>query len=240
MERFVADVVSSRKFETWGISHEHLLVALKNARVASYSAAAAAVYAAYVASTGRAGARWGDKNNFHTHHVATIREIFPDALFVHLLRDGRDVACSYKRLARKRIADRYAPKLPVEIGAIAAQWSESVRVATTALRQVDPGHVTVVKFEDLVNDTERTLLQVCSFLGEDLERSMLSYYQSNRERGLEPLAFLAWKERSLEPPNPQMAGIYKEELSSQEIRAFEAIAGSELRGAGYALDSIQG
>jgi hypothetical protein len=203
--------------------------------VSSYSAAAAAIYGAYAASVGRAGARWGDKNNFHTHHVAAIHEIFPEALFLHLVRDGRDVAVSYRGLARRQLDGPYAPRLPLEIGAIASQWSEGFRVASAALSRLNPGAVALVRFEDLVTDPEHTLTRVCAFIGEKFESSMLSFHQRNRELNLEPPSFLAWKQRSLEPPDPELVGVHRRELTPAELDAFEAVAAAELRQAGYTL-----
>ena len=36
----------------------------------------------------------GDKTPAHSHHIPTLRSLFPEARFVHMLRDGRDVAVS--------------------------------------------------------------------------------------------------------------------------------------------------
>jgi Sulfotransferase family len=86
-----------------------------------------AVYATYAASQGKTGSRWGDKNNFYRHHLAELATLFPSAGFVHIVRDGRDVAASYRALSTLSAGSKYAPRLPTAIAEIAADWISGVR-----------------------------------------------------------------------------------------------------------------
>ena len=51
------------------------------------------VYAVYAEERGKA--RWGDKTPMYMQNLRLLERLFPDALFVHLIRDGRDAAMSF-------------------------------------------------------------------------------------------------------------------------------------------------
>src|SRR5688572_29206309 len=55
-----------------------------------------AVYRTYARSHGKA--RWGDKQPSYFRNVDLLRELWPDALFIHLVRDGRDCVASLKQV----------------------------------------------------------------------------------------------------------------------------------------------
>ena len=59
-----------------------------------------------LARTGKA--RWAEKDPTYTLHLAFIEELFPDALYVHLLRDGHDVVASFRDRWGYRSAARAA------------------------------------------------------------------------------------------------------------------------------------
>ena len=58
----------------------------------------------------------------------SIKELFPNAYFIHIIRDGRNVACSYRDINRKKISDPYAPKLPDNIIDIAKEWNNNINI----------------------------------------------------------------------------------------------------------------
>src|SRR5215470_8844570 len=55
-----------------------------------------AVLAAYAARHGKA--RWGDKRPAYALHAGVLLRLFPDAQFLHLVRDGRDCVASLQRM----------------------------------------------------------------------------------------------------------------------------------------------
>ena len=55
-----------------------------------------AIFRTYAESLGKP--RWGDKTPFYTPDIDILRRIFPEAKFVHLVRDGRDVILSQKSI----------------------------------------------------------------------------------------------------------------------------------------------
>ena len=100
-----------------------------------------AFYALYGEST-RAPPRWGDKTPGYVKHMREIQEYLPEARFIHLIRDGRDVALSV-------LKQEFGPET---IEAAAEKWRS--RVLRGRAQQPYLGFYMEVKFEDLVVDTE--------------------------------------------------------------------------------------
>jgi hypothetical protein len=157
-----------------------------------------------------------------------IKEIFPGAKFIHLVRDGRTVACSYKNLSRRKIVSKFAPKLPSDIEAIASEWHRNLSTITGSFARINYEKVMEVRFEDLILNPVEKLTQVCKFIGIDFEEQMLNYYSLTEKDGLEPEEFLQWKGKNKQPLLKEEVDRYKRELSPEEITVFESIGRSFL------------
>src|SRR4029078_3287770 len=68
-------------------------------------AAIATVYAVYAEERGKE--RWGDKTPMDMQNLHLLERLFPDALFVHLIRDGRDAATSFLSIAQDLMTDAW-------------------------------------------------------------------------------------------------------------------------------------
>jgi len=230
---FIQDLMQSRKIETWGINPEELFKFIEERRPSSYSGLVSSVYDWYGLSQGKKFVRWGDKNNFYIDHIDTIKAIFPEAFFIHIVRDGRDVACSYKKLSEQKVDSPYTPNLPREIEEIARQWKNNVKRAIKSFSKIGWENVYELKFENLVIDTKDTLQKLCHQLGEEYDPSVLRYHALNMEHELEPKEFLKWKGKTLKEPILDEVGRYSRELTSHELSVFYRVAGEVLSKYGY-------
>lgn len=230
---FVDDVAAAKKFDTWGVDRRELADFLAAERPGSYAEAASLVYEHYGRSRGRSFSRWGDKNNFHVDYVATLDALFPRAFFVHIVRDGRNVACSYKQLHTAALESRYAPRLPWEIEDIAGEWMAHNDKIAAGLAKLAPERSRRIRFEDLVVDTENQLRALCEALGEEFDPAMLDYHRTNARQELEPAELMAWKKKTLQPPIRSEVDRFRRELDADEIAAFEKAAGGVLKRYGY-------
>lgn len=231
IDAFVQDVFRTRKIETWDLDEPELRRVLQENKPATYPEAVSLVYETYGRRAGRSFTRWGDKNNFYIDYIDTLDAMFPDAQFVHIVRDGRNVACSYRSLAAQKIDSTYAPRLPVEIDAIAREWQRNTETVHRAFGRLGPGRAREVRMEDLVSAPESSLRSLCGFLSEEFDPNMLEYHRLGAD--LEPREFHQWKERTLSPPSPARNEIYRRELEAGALEAFEAVAGEALRRYGY-------
>ena len=177
-----------------------------------------------VARHGRAQ-RWAVYDPDNIMHIPTIKREVPDALFVHIVRDGRDVALSLNKMQGVRPLwwDR-----PRDLFAVALNWQWTVRKGRRYGLTI-PGDYIEVHYEDLVNDPGSTLLHLSEFLDHDLD------YDRIRSAGVGRVSSpnSTWKEESLAEFHP--VNRWKEKLSQREIASLEKMIGDCLQEFGYAL-----
>lgn len=107
--------------------------------------------------------RWGDKTPLLVNHMHEIRTVFPDARFVHMLRDGVDVA----------YACFTSPGKYDNIFEPAARWKRAVH-QMGAFADKHPDQCMQVRYEDLVSRPEETVCTICDFLYIEFDESMLT------------------------------------------------------------------
>ena len=181
-------------------------------------------------------ARWGDKTPIYCHHIEPIRRVLPEARFIHIIRDGRDVALSLRQMW-------FSPGPEIETQA--KYWADCVRAA----RSTGRGHPDYleVRYEELVRDTQATLRNICAHIDLSFEEPMLSYYKGVPQRLSEHKGRLnrdgswsvtqeqrlAQQKLTTEPPQLQRLFVWKQMMSSNEVLKFEAVAGDLLEELGY-------
>lgn len=235
LKHFINKLLECRKIETWHLEEENLIKYIISNRPHSYSDLVSCIYEFYGLSKWNSFNRWGDKNNFYINHIITLKEIFPDAFFVHLVRDGRDVACSYKNLIHKKDESKYAPNLTKKIDEIAEAWKSDIQTINDSFLSIGWNNVIEVKYECLVSKPENTLRNLTQKICVDYDPSMLHYYKLNKELELEPKEFIKWKEKNLKPLIKEEIGRYKSELTDNEMLVLEEIAKNQLVYYGYVV-----
>lgn len=180
-----------------------------------------AIYDRYREQSGKR--RWACKSTFMIEHVAEILQYHPEAKFIYLVRDGRDVAVS----ARASIFNRY------HVYYAARRWKGEQQLGLSWLRVLPQDRILLLKYEDLIADPAEAVRRLCSFLGEPNEDAMLDYHRSPEARKSGSLS-LSWENTS-RPVISGNAGKFRTCLSEQEIMLFEGIAHEELQQLGYPL-----
>jgi hypothetical protein len=164
---------------------------------------------------------WGEKTPQHTLRWRTIREGFPDLQVIHIVRDGRDVALSYR-------AAHFGPK---HVYQLARRWLKYVSAAEEAGAALGPAAFLMIRYEDLLEHPERALQRVCAFLAEPFTPEMLSYHQAEAAYPTDPR-----NEDNLRRPvlsgNMQK---WRTQMSARDRRIFEALAGDVLGRYDYPL-----
>ncbi|MBA2741619.1 MAG: sulfotransferase, partial [Actinobacteria bacterium] len=87
-DTFLEDLRRVRTLARWGITVADVAPLVEPG--SDTGAAIAAVFRAYAAKAGKP--RWGDKTPAYMRYLPLLDRLFPDALYVHLIRDGRDCA----------------------------------------------------------------------------------------------------------------------------------------------------
>ena len=109
--------------------------------------------------------RWAEKDPTYTLHLPFIEELFPDALFVHLLRDGHDVVASFR--------DRWGYTSAAR--AARTEWARYVRAARELEARLPAGRFLELRYEELVAEPERQGQRLFAFLGEDWDPAVLEF-----------------------------------------------------------------
>ncbi len=233
LEDMVDDVLTSKKIETWQLDKKKLLSFIKQQQPKDYATFGSLVYYFYGSSQGKSPVYWGDKNNYYIHHLEAIIRLYPEARFLHLVRDGRDVACSYLNLKHIESSSAYFPNLPTTVEAIASEWDENNKRIAAFLETLPKQQSLLIPYEDVVLHLETTARKICEFLGVAFDPNMLTYHQWNRARSIEPQETLDWKKKTLEKPDSSRINQYRNQLSPSEIKQFETTAAHSLQHYGY-------
>jgi hypothetical protein len=188
-------------------------------------------FAAYAARTGKP--RWADKSPQNVQRLGYLFRHFPEARFVHMLRDGRDAACSLRTHPKYRTIDgqRVPTGIRNPIDACTHRWVKNVR-AGIAWRD-DPRY-REVRYEDLVNDPEATLRPLFDWLGEEWDDGVLAFH-SVRSASRDAAKFPCNAEAT-QPINSQALARWRTDLSPEEAATFRDLAGDLLIEMGYAED----
>lgn len=231
--QFLGDLYACKKFDTWELDRKLLENLIVERSPSDYAALCADVYKAYAQKLSRNVIFWGDKNNFHINCLKDLNNIYPKATFLHIVRDGRDVACSYREVMQHGSSSPYSPNFKTEIRAIAEEWSTNVIQVDNYLAGLDASRQMLVRYEDLVGKTNPTVATICEWLGLSVEDRMLEFHKDNRRMQLEPALTLDWKRRTLEPISEDTVGRYNTMLTLNELYDFTEIAGMALKRFGY-------
>src|SRR5918999_1436637 len=182
---------------------------------------AAAPFEAYAARHGKP--RWGDKTPHYVHHVDKLLRLWPETRFVVLVRDGRDVALSLRRM----------PFGPNNAWAAAQWWARGIRAGARAAEE-HPGAVLTIRYEDLAERPAEQVRGVCEFLGLGYSEDMLALEHVDPARIVPDQA--AWFPTLFDGINTSAVGRWRREMGSRDRRIFAALAGAELAQLGYEVE----
>ncbi len=216
---FVDDLRRLPTLRDWGVEVAEVEQRLRPGMTPG--AAISAVYLAYAAAQGKE--RWGDKTPMYMQHLPTLQRLFPDARYVHLIRDGRDAAVSFLAMPEGVVTRTWAH--PRDARGFACQWRSEVLAARALGSRVGRCYLEV-RYEALVAEPERVLQEICEHLGLAFEPAMLGY------AGEVDVSSKPHQQSLLRPPTPNLRD-WRTELAEADARAFATVAGDLLAELGY-------
>jgi hypothetical protein len=230
---FLDDLFACNKFDTWLLDKGFIESQIALNKPANYAELCAIIHAAFGISNGENFSIWGDKNNFYLNHLDELLSLYKKARFLHIVRDGRDVACSYREVMAAKSMSPYAPKLVTKITDIASEWSNNVMKIDSFMTLMPRGIAMTIRYEDLVLHSPSSFMAICEWLGFPFEADMLNFYQQNKTKKLEPELTMDWKMRTLQPISDDTVGRYASLLSNEEQEEFLAVAAIALHRFSY-------
>jgi Sulfotransferase family len=176
------------------------------------------IFRAYARRFGKP--RWGDKRPGYYQYIPELRRLFPDAQFVHLIRDGRDCVASLKSM----------PWFTQDIYGAVCTWIEAIDYARGAGRRLPAGAYFELRYERLIADPAEQLAALCAFLGEQYVPAMTEPYKVAEVAVPERKTWHADTHGQL---TPSPSGSWQERLEPWEAALCEAAMGGRLRALGY-------
>lgn len=163
----------------------------------------------------------GEKTPKHILFTEDIIEAFPKAKIISLFRDPRAVAHSEK------CVQFGSPSVFIT----SKRWRKYVKTHHYLRRRFSEKQYTMLRYCDLIQNTQSELERLCRFLGVDFKESMLNYH-NREEKGFADQE-KSWKNETLEPLKKDKNNEWVDALSDYEIAIIEATAGKFLHSINY-------
>ncbi len=154
---------------------------------------------------------WGDKSPSYISHITLLKEIYPTAKFIHIVRDVRDYVLSMSKAWGKN-------KLRA-----AQRWADSLDKAQVAVTKIQNDAI-IVKYEELLENHEVILREVLQFLNLPFDKRVLKLSEASENIGD------ARGETEIISTNKNK---YMSLLNDKEILNVERLAGQTLANYGY-------
>lgn len=107
---------------------------------------------------------WGDKSPINAFHLPRIYATFPDARYLHLVRDGRDAISSMVEKGG-------------DVKGATERWVTSIQQVLALRSKLVPHQFLQIRYEDLVSDSDGTLRKICAFVDVKYTDSMLDFWK---------------------------------------------------------------
>ncbi len=216
---FIDAIYRNPNFRRLELDRDSVTAALEGSPPQDLAGAVRSVFSLYAEQQ---AAQWyGDKTPGYVIQIPELAALFPEIRFVHVIRDGRNVALSYME----------RPFGPSSIAEGALYWRSRVTRGRAAGADLGPERYTEVRYEDLVAHPEREVKRLCDFLSMEWHPDMLRYHENAASfiaKSHEPDAF-----RGVAKPPTTGMRTWADLMSERDIALFEAIAGNLLRDLGY-------
>ena len=165
-----------------------------------------------------------EKTPQHVKHISFLIKHFPNARFIHIVRDGRDCYCS-------SLVHPYIPQRS-SVERFAAYWKKCL---FTVKNLMSHPQVFTLTYENFTGNPNKYLEKLMQFLDLEAESTQLNSSVTSRDNRSQSQQF----KRLKEPISNNTAGRWKKELSAEEVLKFENIAGEELAHYGYPVGEIR-
>jgi hypothetical protein len=170
-------------------------------------------------------ARWGEKTPGNIYHSNILIDMFPDARFIHVVRDPRGGVASMQRVSFFSNDVAFNALNRHKIMTHGRDW---LARAVPAAQRME------VRYEDLVTDPQHTLGRICDFVGVSYEPEMLRFHQ-HADRFMLDEAASTYNTTATRPIAPEQAQKWRSQLTDEDIAIIERVCADEMAEFGYPL-----
>ncbi len=159
--------------------------------------------------------RWGDKTPYYIEWIDEIVAVWPNAKFVELVRDGRDVALSIIPL----------PFGGNNVWVAGRDWANGIREGLRAHRN-HPENILTVRYEALVSEPEGEVRRICDFLDLEFHPEMLNINETPEHKVVADQK--EWFSKLWGGISTSSVGKWRKSMSPRDQNVFFEVAGKEL------------
>lgn len=223
---FYNDLISQWLFDTWNIDNEDLrrsLLAYTGEN--TFGTICKVVYKQYNSLFEKKELLFiGDKNPGYAIYSKLLLKIFPEAKFIHIIRDYRDNFVSIKNVDFE---------LPVP-SVVVQKWKYFFKKFNKD-STLKPESYNVIKYEDLVKDPEIELQKLCKFIGIEFNAQVFNFYEKKDEilKTYPPGYIHTYHSSLMQKVNTSKIGVWKKQLSPWQIKLMDITVGKVAEHAGY-------
>lgn len=237
IDEFVNDLYKETKFSShWNIDKTELTKKIKSYPVKklNFQTLCKIVYLSYPSPFKRENLMViGDKNPIYSMFISELREIFPSAKFIHLVRDYRDnVLSNLKTFGYETIPS------------ISKHWvayNESIENE----KKKNPDLFYTLKYEDLVNNPSSIVPKICDFIEVPFYEEMLSFNETLKEKLEDNFEENIINEMNeiqpniIKPINTNYTEKWRKHFNNKDINIIEYIAGAYGNKYGYKISNTK-
>jgi hypothetical protein len=218
-ESFVEDVLANPRMALWHLDAAVIRDAVLTDPPDDYPSAVRRVYEAYAAAHHKP--RYGDKTPPNVTCIPLLARLFPESRFIHLVRDGRDVAPALVQATWRS----------VDLAGAALDWQRMVGRGRRDGDGLGPQRYMEISYERLVEDPEPVIRQLCDFVDAPFVSEMLR----PEDRAEQIIAGVNHPEAHTQLRRPITAGVrdWRRDLRPDDVATLEALIGDTLRLVGY-------
>ncbi len=223
--QFIKDLNLDVRFRLWGLDNSLLLkelTALGNRT--TYQAVCQRVLACYNLQDKNERPLWvGDKNPAYTFFQKELHFLFPQARFIYIVRDYRDVLTSLWPLD---FETRWT-------AAMCYRWTLGYH-KFLVMKELYPDQFYLLRYEDLVAQPESELKKLLHFLKLPWDDTLMNYHRKTKKLlGQLPGRLTPYLANLDQPVNPSRIGQWKTFLSKKQVKIAEAICSDLGSSLGY-------
>jgi hypothetical protein len=168
----------------------------------------------------------GDNTPSYVLSIPFLQELFPNARFIHMVRDPRDVVCSIVKM-------RFGAD---DLEAAAMEWHGTIGCWMMAARNIDASSQIECRYEDLCSSPQHAFERLAAFLGRtraESDRALEFHAAAAGESSFNKVASLSHHKNVTQPINASSIGRYRGELTTIQLRAIESLLQYGMRAYGY-------
>ena len=210
------------QFKLWNYDSRAFLSQLSQKNGISLRDLIDGLFSSYCDSRGKK--IWGDKTPSFFRKLDILSALFPDAKFIHIIRDGRDVFDSWRRMDPSK----------GNAAVTALDWRYKLFRIEKSFTGIPESNKIIIRYEDLIDGPYTTIKAVCRMIGINYEDRMLDFYKTSHEYIGTHHSELIFK-----PIDRENKYKWKKNLSLREIVVFNLLSKHCLKKNGYEIKGRQ-